>query len=117
MLDAGRQFSDSTVKAITDLEIKKVDVIKKVEDNLILNSLESDFTKSHEDALLKIYARFRPGNPQQVEKARQLFYDKFFDEKRYRLGPVGRFRLNRKMGHDVDSSKMTFAKRGFCRSY
>ncbi|MBM4054090.1 MAG: DNA-directed RNA polymerase subunit beta [Planctomycetes bacterium] len=113
LLDAGRQFSDSTIKAITDLKIKKVDVIKKVEDSLIINSLESDFTKSHEDALLKIYARFRPGNPQQVEKARQLFYDKFFDEKRYRLGPVGRFRLNRKLGHDVDSSKMTLQKEDF----
>ena len=61
ILESGRQISDTTIKAISDLEIGKVEVIKKVDDMLVLNSLESDFTKSHEDALLRIYARFRPG--------------------------------------------------------
>ena len=113
VLEAGRQISDTTIKAITDLEIKKIEVIKKLEDPLILNSLESDFTKSHEDALLKIYVRFRPGNPQQVEKAKQLFYDKFFDAKRYRLGSVGRFRLNRKLGHNINEAVMTLQKEDY----
>jgi len=112
-LEAGRQISDTTIKAITDLEIKKIEVIKKLEDPLILDSLESDFTKSHEDALLKIYVRFRPGNPQQVEKAKQLFYDKFFDAKRYRLGSVGRFRLNRKLGHNINEAVMTLQKEDY----
>ena len=113
VLEAGRQISDTMIKAITDLEIKKIEVIKKMEDPLILNSLESDFTKSHEDALLKIYARFRPGNPQHVEKAKQLFYDKFFDVKRYRLGSVGRFRLNRKLGHNINEAEMTLQKEDY----
>jgi len=113
VLEAGRQISDTTIKAITDLEIKKIEVIKKLEDPLILNSLESDFTKSHEDALLKMYVRFRPGNPQQVEKAKQLFYDKFFDAKRYRLGSVGRFRLNRKLGHNINEAVMTLQKEDY----
>ncbi|TVL98699.1 MAG: DNA-directed RNA polymerase subunit beta [Candidatus Brocadia sp. WS118] len=113
VLEAGRQISDTTIKAVTDLQIKRIEVIKKMEDLLILNSLESDFTKSHEDALLKIYARFRPGNPQQVEKSRQLFYDKFFDVKRYRLGAVGRFRLNRKMGHNINEAEMTLQKEDY----
>lgn len=113
VLEAGRQISDTLIKTITDLEIKKIEVIKKMEDPLMLNSLESDFTKSHEDALLKIYARFRPGNPQQVEKARQLFYDKFFDVKRYRLGSVGRFRLNRKLGHNINEAEMTLQKEDY----
>ncbi len=113
VLEAGRQISDTTIKAISDLEIKKIEVIKKLDDPLILNSLESDFTKSHEDALLKIYVRFRPGNPQQVEKAKQLFYDKFFDAKRYRLGSVGRFRLNRKLGHNINEAVMTLQKEDY----
>ena len=87
VLEAGRQISDTTIKAIIDLEIKKIEVINKLDDPLILNSLESDFTKSHEDALLKIYVRFRPGNPQQVEKAKQLFYDKFLMRRDIGLGP------------------------------
>jgi len=113
ILESGRPSSDTTIKAITDLEIKKIEVIKKLDDPLILNSLESDFTKSHEDALLKFYVRFRPGNPQQVEKAKQLFYDKFFDAKRYRLGSVGRFRLNRKLGHNINEAVMTLQKEDF----
>ena len=113
VLEAGRPISDTTIKAVTDLEIKKIEVIKKLDDPLILNSLESDFTKSHEDALLKMYVRFRPGNPQQVEKAKQLFYDKFFDAKRYRLGSVGRFRLNRKLGHNINEAVMTLQKEDY----
>lgn len=113
VLEAGRQISDTTIKAIIDLEIKKIEVINKLDDPLILNSLESDFTKSHEDALLKMYVRFRPGNPQQVEKAKQLFYDKFFDAKRYRLGSVGRFRLNRKLGHNINEAVMTLQKEDY----
>jgi DNA-directed RNA polymerase subunit beta len=46
---------------------------------LIINSLHEDPTKSHEEALLKIYSRLRPGNPSQLEKARELFHEKFFD--------------------------------------
>lgn len=113
VLEAGRQISDTTIKAIADLEVKKVEVIKKMEDPLMLNSLESDFAKSHEDALMRIYVRFRPGNPQQVEKAKQLFFDKFFDAKRYRLGSVGRFRLNRKLGHSINESEMTLQKEDY----
>src|SRR3990172_6127997 len=113
LLEAGRQFSETTIKAVFDLEIKKVELIKKMDDPLILNSLESDFAKSHEDALLRIYQRFRPGNPQQIEKAKQLFYDKFFDVKRYRLGLVGRFRLNRKLNHNINESIMTLQKEDF----
>src|SRR5574337_962757 len=113
VLESGRQISDTMIKAITDLEIKKIEVIKKLHDALPIYSLESDFTKSHEDALLKIYVRFRPGNPQQVEKAKQLFYDKFFDAKRYRLGSVGRFRLNRKLGHNINEAVMTLQKEDY----
>ena len=74
---------------------------------LILNSLEEDATGSHEEALLRIYQRLRPGNPPQLEKAKALFHEKFYDTNRYRLGRVGRFRINRKLGLNVPESEMT----------
>ena len=49
----------------------------------------------------------RPGNPPQLEKARALFHEKFFDTNRYRLGKVGRFRINRKLALKVPESEMT----------
>ena len=58
--------------------------------------MAEDTTASHEEALLQIYQRLRPGNPPQLEKANALFHEKFFDTNRYRLGRVGRFRINRK---------------------
>ncbi len=74
---------------------------------LILNSLAEDATGSHEEALLRIYQRLRPGNPPQLEKAKALFHEKFYDTNRYRLGRVGRFRINRKLGLNVPETEMT----------
>ena len=74
---------------------------------LIFNSLAEDTTASHEEALLRIYQRLRPGNPPQLEKARALFHEKFFDTNRYRLGRVGRFRINRKLKLNVPENEMT----------
>ncbi len=71
-------------------------------DMLLINSLHDEpAVKTHEEALIKIYSRLRPGNPPQLEKARELFREKFFDEQRYRLGRVGRFRLNRKFDQNI----------------
>ncbi|MEZ6017219.1 MAG: DNA-directed RNA polymerase subunit beta [Planctomycetota bacterium] len=83
-------------------EVEIIDAEPNDLDPLIINSLnEEPGVKSHEEALLKIYSRLRPGNPPQLEKARELFHEKFFDVQRYRLGRVGRFRLNRKFTQDI----------------
>ena len=73
----------------------------------MLNTLTEDGTGSHEEALLRIYQRLRPGNPPQLEKAKALFHEKFYDTNRYRLGRVGRFRINRKFGLNVPEDEMT----------
>src|SRR5207247_7415902 len=76
-------------------------------DQLVLISLKEDPTTTHEEALLKIYQRLRPGNPPQLEKAKELSKEKFQDPNRYRLGKVGRFRINRKFDQDLPESEMT----------
>ena len=99
LVAAGDAISEQHAEIIQKSKIKDVEVIEKLDDPLILNTLMiEDQTESHEDALLRLYSRLRPGNPPQPEKARELFREKFFDESRYRLGRVGRFRLNRKFG-------------------
>ena len=57
--------------------------------------------------LLKIYQRLRPGNPPNLDKAIDLFREKFFDVNRYRLGRVGRFRINRKFQQEISDDQMT----------
>ncbi len=103
----GAQIGDA-IEAIQASELKSVHVIADTSDPLILNTLAEerlDFlaeVTEHEAALLRIYGRLRPGNPPQVEKARSLFREKFFDDNRYRLGKVGRFRINRKFESDQE---------------
>ncbi len=105
LVKAGCQIGEGLNK-IRDSSIKQVDVIAKVADAIILNTLAEDSAGTHEEALLKIYARLRPGNPVQLDKARKLFQEKFFEENRYRLGKVGRFRLNRKFEQGIPESEM-----------
>ncbi|MCK6483516.1 MAG: DNA-directed RNA polymerase subunit beta [Phycisphaerae bacterium] len=94
---AGCPLGDK-VGEIQQSDIKQLEVIERVPDPLILNTLVEDSSRSHEDALMKLYQRLRPGNPVQLDKAVKLFHEKFFDPNRYRLGKVGRFRINRKFG-------------------
>jgi DNA-directed RNA polymerase subunit beta len=106
-LDSGDTFTEEKVNKLLTTTIREVSALSKQKDEIILRSLQEDPTKTHEAALLKIYARLRPGNPPQLEKAKQLFEEKFQDANRYRLGKVGRFRINRKFDQDVPESEMT----------
>ena len=90
-----------------------LEVIDEVRDILILNTLAEDDCQSREQALLKLYMRLRPGNPSNEEKAKTFFAEKFFDMNRYRLGKVGRFRLNRKFEQAVDETEMTLRPEDF----
>lgn len=66
-------------------------------DARILTTLEKDHTDSQEDALLEIYKRLRPGEPLNLENARNLFESLFFDSKRYDFARVGRYKVNKKL--------------------
>jgi len=90
-----------------------IEVIDEVRDTMILTTLAEDDCQSHEQALLRFYMRLRPGNPPNEEKAKSFFAEKFFDSNRYRLGKVGRFRLNRKFGQSVDEAEMTLRPEDF----
>jgi len=91
----------------------RIEVIEKARDTLILTTLAEDDCQSHEQALLKFYVRLRPGNPPNPEKAKAFLAEKFFDVNRYRLGRVGRFRLNRKFEQSVDENEMTLRPEDF----
>jgi DNA-directed RNA polymerase subunit beta len=91
----------------------EIEVIEDARDTMILNTIGEDDCPSHEQALLRFYMRLRPGNPPNEEKARAFFAEKFFDSNRYRLGRVGRFRLNRKFNQSVPEDEMTLRSEDF----
>jgi len=100
-------------KAKKSKESITIEVIEDARDTLILNTLAEDDCQSHEQALLKFYMRLRPGNPPNKEKAKTFFKEKFFDSNRYRLGKVGRFRINRKFDQNIDENEMTLRPEDF----
>ncbi len=63
---------------------------------------ERELAPSREEALLEIYKRARPGEPLSVDAARAYFDNAFFNPKRYDLTRVGRYKLNRKLGPEID---------------
>jgi DNA-directed RNA polymerase subunit beta len=107
LLEALQVVNEPLAGVVLQSDVAQVEVVEEADDPLILTSLAEDATTSHEEALLKIYGRLRPGNPPNLEKARELFREKFFDPARYRLGRVGRFRLNRKFGLEIPETEQT----------
>jgi DNA-directed RNA polymerase subunit beta len=120
-LDAGKPFTAEKVDKAMGSMLSEVLAIEYPKDPIVFNSIAEDVgtstqADSHEGALLKIYQRLRPGNPPQLEKARELFKEKFQDANRYRLGRVGRFRINRKFDQNVAESEMTLRSVDFVNS-
>ncbi len=107
IVECGQRITKNAAELICTSGLKEVEVMVEPKNKLILTSLQEDPSGSHEEALLRIYQRLRPGNPPQLEKAKTLFHEKFYDTNRYRLGRVGRFRINRKLGLNISEDEMT----------
>ncbi|TWT88137.1 DNA-directed RNA polymerase subunit beta [Pseudobythopirellula maris] len=106
IVECSQRITKNTAEVICSSGVKVIEVMDPPPSAHLLNAMADDVTSSHEEALLRIYQRLRPGNPPQLEKARTLFNEKFFDANRYRLGRVGRFRINRKLNLDVPEEEM-----------
>jgi DNA-directed RNA polymerase subunit beta len=66
-----------------------------------MKTIEKEGQFSEEDALMELYRKLRPGEPPTVSGGQQLLDSRFFDPKRYDLGKVGRYKLNRKLRLNV----------------
>ncbi|MEM8681105.1 MAG: DNA-directed RNA polymerase subunit beta, partial [Planctomycetota bacterium] len=107
IVEAGHRITKNAAETICTSGVKKCEVMTAPKSTILMNALIDDPTSSHEEALLRIYQRLRPGNPPALEKARTLFVEKFSDTNRYRLGRVGRFRINRKLELGISEKEMT----------
>ena len=72
----------------------------------IHSTIEKDSSKSQEEALIEIYKKIRPSEPAVLENTRQLFHNMFFNPRRYNLGRVGRFKLNKRLGLNIEEEKV-----------
>ena len=95
--------------------IKEVKVIDISNDDTVIKALKKDPAHDEEEALKDIYRRLRPGDPPTVANARALLKRLFFDPKRYDLGRVGRYKINQKLGINVDLGRAHPDRQGFHR--
>jgi len=102
-IDRKRKFPVTTLlRAVgfaTDGELGSLfaDVDDDEDHPFIAVTLEKDPTTDEEDALLDIYKKLRPGDPPTMENARNFLTSMLFNERRYDLGRVGRYKLDRKL--------------------
>ena len=99
-LEAYEQISGEKLVALEAAGLKKLKVLAAPEGTdpgVMENTLKKDPSEDEEDALTRIYNLLRPGDPPNIETARGLLERLFFNAKRYNLGDVGRYRINRRL--------------------
>ncbi|MSZ52725.1 MAG: DNA-directed RNA polymerase subunit beta, partial [Actinobacteria bacterium] len=69
---------------------------------------DRELAPTQDEALVEIYKRARPGEPPSVESAKAYFRNAFFENRRYDLSRVGRYKLNRKLGPELDKIEKLF---------
>ena len=78
--------------------------------HFLQSTIDREPTKSQDEAVLEFYRRLRPGDPPNRENAEALIQALFFNPRRYDLGRVGRYKLNKRLEHDVPLATRTLTR-------
>ena len=116
LVEAGTMLDEELLEALTKKKVTELQLVQAVDPsmpNVILNTLIKDSAKTEEDALRLIYELLRSGEPPDMDTARDLLKKMFFNPKRYELGAVGRYRLNKKLGLDIDYETTVLTQEDF----
>ena len=108
-IDRHRKFYVTTLLRALGIEDEEEikELFKDVDNNndhqYIFATLAKDPNKTQSEAFLDLYDKIRPGEPAVLENAKNLFFQSFFDPRRYDLDKVGRYKLNKKLGLDIEN--------------
>jgi DNA-directed RNA polymerase subunit beta len=108
--EAGTVITKDTIDKMKKVDVKKAQFVVVEEENPYINiikTLKKDSIKSEQEALIEIHRKMRPGEPATLSGAKNLFKNLFFDHKRYNLGVVGRYKLNKMLGITKEKSNKT----------
>ncbi len=104
---AGEKLTTAMLKRMLDAGVQAVRVAEDADESSpIIKMLAKDPTDSYESALKDFYRKIRPGEPATLSNARSAIMRLFFDPKRYNLGRVGRYKLNRKLGLETSDDEL-----------
>ena len=106
VVDRETVIEDSHMEIILDAEVKTIllhkENVNAADHAIIYNTLQKDPSNSEIEAVEHIYRILRNAEPPDQETARGIIDKLFFSDKRYDLGEVGRYRINKKLGLDID---------------
>ncbi|MDR0931681.1 MAG: DNA-directed RNA polymerase subunit beta [Victivallales bacterium] len=102
VIDELVQLNESHLKQLVDAGINELELAYVADgDNYLIGCMRKDQVRNEEDALKEIYRRMRPGDPTNIANAKLLIKRLFFDNRRYDLGAVGRYKLNERLKQDI----------------
>ena len=113
MFEAGDEITAAALEKLEKQGIKEVPVLGIDYVNVgpyIRNTMTADKNTTREEALIDIYRVMRPGEPPTLESAEAMFHGLFFDLERYDLSPVGRVKMNARLGFKTDDQVRVLRK-------
>jgi DNA-directed RNA polymerase subunit beta len=112
-VEAGEELTEESVAALIEAgvtDIPTLDIDNVTIGPYVRNTLEVDKVTDRERALIEVYRVMRPGEPPTEETAQNLFSSLFFDAERYDLSPVGRVKMNARLGFETDDQLRVLRK-------
>jgi len=113
ILERDSILDEDNIDMIADMGIDTVFIQKEDvsgDYSIIYNTLNKDTSNSELEAVQHIYRQLRGSDAPDDETARGIIDKLFFSDKRYDLGEVGRYKINRKLGHDMSNEKKVLTK-------
>ena len=105
IVERGNEITEDNIDAILESGVKTIllekEGVASVDYSIIFNTLQRDMSNSEQEAVTYIYKQLRNADPPDAASAREVIQSLFFSEKRYDLGEVGRYRINKKLGLDT----------------
>jgi len=106
LIEKGTPLNEESLARLKELKVGRIALLRGEQDretgyDIIRNTLAKDSTRNQDEALMFIYRELRNGEAPDLDTAKGLIEKLFFDERRYDLGAVGRYRMNAKLTLDV----------------
>lgn len=105
-IDKNRKILATTFLKALGIGVNDMESVFRHSD-FLKKTLDKDTTETNEEALIEVYKKLRPGDPASASGGKSIIESRFFDDKRYDLGKVGRYKLNKKLGLNLPETQRT----------
>lgn len=107
-IDKNRKILATTLLKAMGITVSEMETLF-THSEFLKKTLDKDTTETTDDALVEVYKKLRPGDPASPQGGRSILEARFFDEKKYDIGRVGRYKLNKKLNLNVAASQRTLS--------